>query len=903
MLEVKFVNTSTIAPLNLPAQTMPFLGRQAELRQIGALLDDPDCRLLTLIGPGGIGKTRLALEVASASASNYADGVHFVSLQALPAPDLLVSTIAEVVKFPFFFGNAPAEQLFTYLESKSMLLVLDNFEHLLDGAVQISDLLARAPGVKILATSRERLNLREEWLFEVEGLRFPTENNLNGETTYSAVELFAQSARRVRPSFSLEEEASAVARICALVGGMPLALELASSWVRALSCAEIADEIQRGLDILETNARNVPTRHRDMRAVLDHSWKLLTEDERDIMMKLSVFQGGFTRDAGHEVAGASARVLSALVDKSWLHWRAEVGRYDIHELLRQYAQGKLEDCGEAETVRNIHTRSFAAFMGRQEEGIKFGRQVEALTEIERDFENVRAAWKWAARTRDTDSLNRMAESLNFFGDMKARWAEAAELFSLAEATFARPGTPTEAFTRARMTARRIRMVALGMMVDIAGLPALVEEIDASLKVAREYGHRPEIAFQVSVKGMLTKETAEAVACFEEAFILFCEANDRLYMADILVWLDVMKHNLQSTRGFLEHALELQRSIGDQNGMGWTLIHLSRSSYYERDYGAMQRYIEEASANQRARGDKKGLYWSVIMSAQWGMAMGEFDRGLELSESAMEIASHLNLPAIRQSAQAILGLMLIVTERNYELGARMCAEAVDLHIPDSFSIGDVVMDAEQGLVIAAYHAGDIEAARQHYNTLIDHLCSLDYDYDFHFYLLAPVFTLLLTGYGQYERAVEMLSAVFHLPQVPGSPQTGWLHKAPLIARVQQQLRQELGNAAYEAAWERGKLMDTDAVVDDLLDHFEPFATTAQPSETVPPSTQPILNMLTERELEVLNLLADGLSNREIAEQLFLAVGTVKWYISEIYSKLGVTSRTQAVAQGRALGLLA
>src|SRR5690606_15062756 len=146
-------------------------------------------------------------------------------------------------------------------------------------------------------------------------------------------------------------------------------------------------------------------------------------------------------------------------------------------------------------------------------------------------------------------------------------------------------------------------------------------------------------------------------CFEEAFILFCEANDRLYMADILVWLDVMKHNLQSTRGFLEHALELQRSIGDQNGMGWTLIHLSRSSYYERDYGAMQRYIEEASANQRARGDKKGLYWSVIMSAQWGMAMGEFDRGLELSESAMEIASHLNLPAIRQSAQAILGLML------------------------------------------------------------------------------------------------------------------------------------------------------------------------------------------------------------------------------------------------------
>jgi predicted ATPase/DNA-binding CsgD family transcriptional regulator len=880
---------------NLPAQATPFLGRQDELRQIADLLSDPACRLLTLIGPGGIGKTRLALEVANLVAADYPDGVNFVALQSLCEPDSIVPTIAENVDFPFFFGTDPAEQLYQYLEPKTMLLVLDNFEHLLDGAVLVSDLLGRAPGVKVVVTSRERLNLREEWLLEVGGLRFPIEGDQMDQETYSAVQLFAQNARRVRPAFSLAMESSAVVRICALVGGMPLALELASSWVRALSCAEIADELQRGLDILETSARNVPERHRDMRAVLDHSWWLLTEDERLIMMKLSVFQDGFTRDAARQVTGASPRILSALVDKSWLRWKAERGRYDIHELLRQYSQGKLNDSGEAETIRHAHMRYFAAFMREREEGIKFGQQIESLADIERDFENTRLAWRWAVQNRDTEALNQMAEALNLFSDMKARWAEGEELFRSAENTFIRPGTPTEEFTLARMFSRRVRMIALGMMKSEDELRPFRWRMEDGIKIARAYGDMAETGFQLFVTGMLNETFMSAIRYFEDSFIIYSELNDPFYMAETLAWLDVTHHNHKVNRGFLLHCLDLQRQIGDLNGMGWTLIHLSGIAYFDRDYAAMEQYIQEATVHQRARVDKKGLYWSQLMSAQWGMAMGDFERGLALSEAAMQIANNLNMPTIRLGALATLGLMLIVTERDYAAGARMCAEATTVVVPYGFNMGEAHVNASMGLMIAAYHAGDLEKARQHYNHFVDYLASDQNDKQMNFYLLAPPAALLLTGNGQYTEAVELLSAVFHLPQVPGSPQIGWLHKAPLIIRTQEELCQRLGEAVYEAAWERGKALDSNTLIGGLMGHFESSAgvQTIQPSSSASSADNP----LTERELEVLALVAAGLSNREIAERLVLALGTVKWYISEVYSKLGVTSRTQAVAYAR------
>ncbi len=304
---------------NLPVQPTPFVGRDNELNEIVDLLVDPSCRLLTLVGPGGIGKTRLALEAGrmmldgstngGGSVTRFPDGIYFIPLQSLQSADLLVSTIGDAAGFQFYQGSDIKRQLVDYLQNKSVLFVLDNMEHLLDSASVISEILLNARGVNMLATSREALNLREEWLYPIGGMTIPAENQLDQLERFSAVQLFVQSARRAQPGFSLDTERAGVVRICRLVGGMPLGIELAAAWVRALSCGEIADEIAHGIDILETPARNVPERHRNMRAVLDQSWRLLDEDEQRIMRRLSVFRGGFAREAAEAVAGAAARHL------------------------------------------------------------------------------------------------------------------------------------------------------------------------------------------------------------------------------------------------------------------------------------------------------------------------------------------------------------------------------------------------------------------------------------------------------------------------------------------------------------------------------------------------------------------------------------------------------------------
>jgi predicted ATPase len=339
-----------MAIINLPPQPTPFIGREYEISQITALLAEPTCRLLTLVGPGGIGKTRLALEAAGLQRSAFAQGAYLVPLQPLSSPEFIVPAIAETLHFQFYSVDDPKHQLLDYLRDRSLLLVMDNFEHLLNSAQLISEILAFAPDVKVLATSRERLNLLEEWVLDVQGLSAPANETETEILDYDAVQLFLQSAQRIQVGFTLTDaQKPAVARICHLVGGMPLGLELAAAWVRALACEEIADEIERGLDLLATSARNVEPRHRTMRIVLDHSWNLLTNIERDVFQRLSVFKGGFRKEAAQNVTGTSIQTLSALVDKSLIRVSAN-GRYEQHELLWQYAREKLTESDDGKTV-------------------------------------------------------------------------------------------------------------------------------------------------------------------------------------------------------------------------------------------------------------------------------------------------------------------------------------------------------------------------------------------------------------------------------------------------------------------------------------------------------------------------------------------------------------------------
>ena len=386
--------TASKSTHTLPAELTPFIGRVEELVEIHRLLTET--RLLTLTGAGGIGKTRLALRAANDLRDEFENGVFFVSLAPISSGKHLVQTIAEAIGFPLSTEVAPIDQLLSYLRRRQLLLVMDNFEHLLGDVDIVAKILQAAPNVKVIATSREKLKLHGETVLTITGMGISDQNPPNDPREHDAIELFLHSIRRVHPRFDPKaDDLRHLAHICRIVEGMPLAIELAAGWMNVLSPKELANEIQRGPDILTSEMRDVPERHHSMRAVFDQSWSLLDQAEREVFMRLSVFRGGFTREAGQAVTGASLQVLAELVNKSFLSHDPASGRFEIHELLRQYAQEQLEKTPENSiSAIEAHADFFAKFMQQCWRHLRDHRQKAALTEIEADLENIRTAWRY-----------------------------------------------------------------------------------------------------------------------------------------------------------------------------------------------------------------------------------------------------------------------------------------------------------------------------------------------------------------------------------------------------------------------------------------------------------------------------------------------------------------------------
>lgn len=400
-------SSATVPKSYLPIFPTPFVGRAAAVSALAGLLNKPDTRLLTLIGPGGMGKTRLAVAAAEALARGehrFDHGIRFVSLVGVAAAEAIPDVMAEALAFPFQRDDTspPARQLLDYLSGRRLLLVLDNAEHLLPGGAEFPAQITReAPGVTLLITSRLRLNVSGEQLFPLAGMDTPPESE-SGEaqpaTVYSAVALFLQAARRVRPDFRLTpENRRDVAAICRRLGGMPLAIELAAAWLEALSIQDIAAEIDRGLDILATDLSDVPDRQRSIRAVFDTSFRLLTEAERVTLARLAVFRDGFSLEAAEAVAGtegqrgAFLQILLGLAHKSWLS-RVERNRYQMHDLLRRYAEEQLGESRDA--AREAHARYFAGFLESLWPQLISDRQIAACDAIAADLGNVLIAWEW-----------------------------------------------------------------------------------------------------------------------------------------------------------------------------------------------------------------------------------------------------------------------------------------------------------------------------------------------------------------------------------------------------------------------------------------------------------------------------------------------------------------------------
>jgi serine/threonine protein kinase/predicted ATPase len=650
---------------NLPSYAAPFLGREEELAAVAERLADPACRLLSILGPGGVGKSRLAIQAAYEQMRQFRDGVFWVSLTGLSSPALLIPTLAEATQFTFYQEKEDApdlqKQFVNYLREKNILLVLDNFENVLDNSGIIAAILTACPQVKILVSSSERLNLREEWSLPLTGLPLPDQEQLAelGEAAldYEAVRLFAQCASRVTPNFSLTaENGPAVAEICHLVGGIPLGIELAAAWTQLLSPAEIVSEIRESFDFLQTEMVNVPERHRSLRATFEYSWARLTAVEKQALRRLSIFRKGFNRIAAGAVAleGSTAvqlSQLSALLNKSLLN-RLTADRYQIHELLRQYAAQKLaEDADEKRSVAQRHAAYYAEFLAKQSAPLFGPEQKEAAEKIEVNIENIRAAWGWlTADETDADfiqtALLQARISLTTFYQRRSWHEEGAELWRQAadclrrRATAASPalayallhqaaflyhsGQPREGERLLAESAAIFRDLTLNeglaetalweaRFAQRQGAYALaLTKHEQSQTLFREQNNLVGLADSLADSGYIISEQgryAEATALYEESLAIRRRLGDRLAIADALNGLAALAYRrgeATAVKALAEEGLAIYKELDHQPGVARITQRLAMAAGIAGDYHKAIGFYERSLAIYKRMGNQAGV---------------------------------------------------------------------------------------------------------------------------------------------------------------------------------------------------------------------------------------------------------------------------------------------------------
>jgi predicted ATPase/DNA-binding SARP family transcriptional activator len=639
-------------PHNLPASLAPFVGREKELDEIYAHLQDPACRLLSLVGPGGCGKTHLALEAAADLVSgailfgidgdrpfHLADGVFFVPLAQLESAEGITPTVANALGFTFGSGHDPRQQLLDHLRQKQMMLILDNFEHLLEGAGWVVDLLKTAPRVRVLATSRSRLDLQAEQLFPVAGMSVPAEKSSTAEALdtlcrYDGIELFSIGACRAQPDFRLTtDNAADVACICRLVDGMPLGILLAAAWMDSMTpeqiAAQLAGEVGHSLDFLEGDWLDLPTRQRSLRAVFGHSWTLLGEHERQVLETLSVFRGGFTRGAAQAVAGASLRGLRRLVDQSLVH-HTPSSRYELHELLRQYAAEKLQAGGRADDAAGAHSVYYAAALQQWGGDLKGAKQQDALAEMEVEIENARVAWNWAATHGEVARLGRALDGLCYFYEWRVRYQEGETACRVAAECLLPAGEPVTSapVEKQRLLAR--------LLVWQGAFTYLLGHIDPACQLLRR---------GLALLEKLERQGYDSRAERAHALLQIAEAT-----------LDVDR---EATRGYCEQSVALYRAVGDRWGTARVLALLGSVRRRLGLYGEeASQALEESLALRRGLGDRRGIARSLGLLGNLVAFRGQLEESAQLYRESISFHREIGDERSTRELQADLVYVLL-----------------------------------------------------------------------------------------------------------------------------------------------------------------------------------------------------------------------------------------------------
>jgi predicted ATPase/class 3 adenylate cyclase len=631
---------------NLPVQPTPLIGREREVATCLTLLRRADVRLLTLTGPGGMGKTRLSLQVAAESLDDYADGVFFVALAPIAEPRLVVSAIAGALGVVEAGGQELAATLKDYLRDRRLLLVLDNFEHLLPAAPLVAELLAACPQIKALVTSRARLRLNGEQEYTVPPLALPPLTDAPSLATlsqYEAVALFIARARAVSPGFQVtNENAPAVAEICVRLDGLPLAIELAAARIKILTPQAMLLRLQARLKLLTGGIRDLPTRQQTLRGAIDWSYNLLNDDERLVFARLAVFAGGCTLDAAEAVCNPAGDLpagvldtVAALVDNSLLQQK-EAGtdepRFTMLETIREYARERLDASAEAEALRAGHAAFFLGFTKEAEAALQGEEQPVWLHRLENEHGNLRAALDWMLTTGRTDMALQLSGLLWIFWHVRGHLSEGRRW--LERALAAAPSAP---ITKERAKA----VTGLGALLwDQGDSTAAAARLKESLALERALGDKRAIAKALSNLSVVTSAQgnyAEARALSEEGLQLSTEVGDRTGIAlttGTLADAAMLEGDLARARPLYERALAIYRELGDQHSQAIYLLNIGSIAIQQGDFETAEKCHDEGLALFRQIGGKYGIGYVLGGQGDLAYLRGDYDRARALYTEAM-----------------------------------------------------------------------------------------------------------------------------------------------------------------------------------------------------------------------------------------------------------------------------